>query len=52
MKHNCEKIKDLLDSFSEGDLTKQETEYVKSHLNECSTCRREFENMITRSFIE
>lgn len=38
---NCEKIKELLAGYQDGELDAQQLETVQTHLAECSDCREE-----------
>ncbi len=43
MDHN--KIKELISLYHDGELNPEEKKRVERHLNECSECRKEFEEM-------
>lgn len=40
-----QKIKELISSYYDGELDEEQKKLVKSHLEECSECRKEFEEM-------
>ena len=40
-----QKIKELISSFYDGELDEEQKKLVKNHLQECSECRKEFEEM-------
>ena len=40
-----QKIKELISSFYDGELDERQRKLVKNHLEECSECRKEFEEM-------
>lgn len=40
-----QKIKELISSYYDGELDEEQKKQVKSHLKECSECRKEFEEM-------
>ena len=43
MDHN--KIKELISPYHDGELNEEERKQVERHLEECSECRKEFEEM-------
>ncbi len=42
---NCRKIKMLLSSYIDGELTKKEADIVKEHIKICHLCRQEIEDL-------
>jgi len=40
-----QRIKELISSFYDGELDEEQKKLVHSHLEECSECRKEFEEM-------
>lgn len=42
---NHQKIKELISSYHDGELNEEQMEMVEKHLEECTECRREFEEM-------
>jgi predicted anti-sigma-YlaC factor YlaD len=40
-----QKIKELISSYYDGELDEEQKKLVERHLEECSECRREFEEM-------
>ena len=40
-----QRIKELISSFYDGELDEKQKKLVHSHLEECSECRKEFEEM-------
>ncbi len=43
MDHN--KIKELISSYFDGELDKEQKKLVNEHMRQCSECRKEFEEM-------
>jgi len=41
----CKKVKELLIDYISGNLDPKENDYVKSHLNKCKKCKKEFEEL-------
>lgn len=42
---NCSKIKEYLCDYIDGTLSKENVDIVQSHLSQCKTCKKEFEEM-------
>jgi hypothetical protein len=42
----CEEIENLLPSFVEGQITKEEKRSIESHLSECAGCRESYKRYI------
>ena len=42
---NCDRTKELLVRFEEGDLDEQERETVAGHLESCAGCKAELDNI-------
>jgi predicted anti-sigma-YlaC factor YlaD len=42
---NCEDIKNLLPIYKTGELSEDDKNHIKNHLNECLSCRTEFEDL-------
>ena len=40
-----QKIKELISSYHDGELDNREKQMLEEHLEQCSECRREFEEM-------
>jgi len=40
-----QKIKELISSYYDGELDEEQKKLVERHLEECSECRKEFEEM-------
>lgn len=42
---SCDIIQDLLPSYVEGIISNESKDLIESHINTCSNCKKEFENM-------
>ena len=51
-KENCSLIKDLLPLYIDDLCSKESTEIIKNHLEDCSECSKEYEQLINHSEIK
>ncbi|MEJ2367433.1 MAG: zf-HC2 domain-containing protein [Acidobacteriota bacterium] len=42
---HCQKVLELLPRFIENDFSEEEAEQIRKHLEECESCRAEYEAM-------
>jgi hypothetical protein len=45
MENNCEKIRELISPYIDGEVTSEERELVDSHISECAECKTEHDKM-------
>ena len=45
MENNCEKIRELISPYIDGEVTSEERELVDSHISECAECKTEYDKM-------
>ncbi len=45
MDNPCDKIRDLMSGYLDNELDKTDTEHMETHLEQCESCRNDFEEM-------
>jgi hypothetical protein len=52
MKNECKIISDLLPLYSENLVCEETAEFVKNHLSECESCKKEFEALQSGDYLK